>query len=440
MSDAPRKRITINAALLNMVGGPSGGKQNATRKQRKEKPPTHAGSSTSLRKALLAKLKLQRAEDADRQSSARTDVLAATRGPVTQSAGPTPTLASATAKPQNEDFQGAVSYLNALVAKRKEERRRRRSPKLQAPPPPALVPAHVPAPQLVPTTHLVPAPQLVPTHVPTTHLAPTHVPTTHLAPTTHLVPTHAPVLTIDTPVATVLPAALAMPSTTRGPGPALVHTLSARPKRFCRNRSVRAPAPRPHVAHAPPAAPQAHVPPTAPQAHVPPAYSNLKGGTRPTYRQLFGRTLKAAPTPIKITNQSEKDVARHRRAILDEIKKDRAEAADKSAPRMEKVRRIHRKSRRTTTRTFKLGRIGGKVGVLLKDQKTRRRITEEHTALKRKHIKDVRQYLRDRNLVKAGSSAPNEVTRAIFVNSILTGEVHNRNEKVALHNFTYKDE
>ena len=408
MSDAPRKRITINAALLNMVGGPSGGKQNATRKQRKEKPPTHAGSSTSLRKALLAKLKLQRAEDADRQSSARTDVLAATRGPVTQSAGPTPTLASATAKPQNEDFQGAVSYLNALVAKRKEERRRRRSPKLQAPPPPALVPAHVPAPQLVPTTHLV--------------------------------PTHAPVLTIDTPVATVLPAALAMPSTTRGPGPALVHTLSARPKRFCRNRSVRAPAPRPHVAHAPPAAPQAHVPPTAPQAHVPPAYSNLKGGTRPTYRQLFGRTLKAAPTPIKITNQSEKDVARHRRAILDEIKKDRAEAADKSAPRMEKVRRIHRKSRRTTTRTFKLGRIGGKVGVLLKDQKTRRRITEEHTALKRKHIKDVRQYLRDRNLVKAGSSAPNEVTRAIFVNSILTGEVHNRNEKVALHNFTYKDE
>ena len=107
---------------------------------------------------------------------------------------------------------------------------------------------------------------------------------------------------------------------------------------------------------------------------------------------------------------------------------------------MEKVRRIHRKSRRTTTRTFKLGRIGGKVGVLLKDQKTRRRITEEHTALKRKHIKDVRQYLRDRNLVKAGSSAPNEVTRAIFVNSILTGEVHNRNEKVALHNFTYKDE
>ena len=104
------------------------------------------------------------------------------------------------------------------------------------------------------------------------------------------------------------------------------------------------------------------------------------GGTKPTYRQLHNMTLrpKSKQLRLAITNSSPKDIKRHADQLKDED--------DVIKPT---GRRRVKKIKRTTQRTFKLGRRGAKIGVLLKDSKTRRKINEEHGKLRKKGIKQV---------------------------------------------------
>ena len=92
---------------------------------------------------------------------------------------------------------------------------------------------------------------------------------------------------------------------------------------------------------------------------------------------------------------------------------------------------------RTTKRSYTVGRNknGGTVGVLVKDAFTRKKIMSAHKELKKTHINDVKKYLREHNLIKAGCSAPNDVLRKTYESVMLTGDVVNTNEETLLHNF-----
>ena len=67
---------------------------------------------------------------------------------------------------------------------------------------------------------------------------------------------------------------------------------------------------------------------------------------------------------------------------------------------------VHRK---TTIKTYTLGKVGKKIGVLIKNRHTRRKIAHEQTLLKKKSILEVKNYLRKHQLLKAGSDSPNNV-------------------------------
>jgi hypothetical protein len=102
-----------------------------------------------------------------------------------------------------------------------------------------------------------------------------------------------------------------------------------------------------------------------------------------------------------------------------------------------RIMKMKNKIKTTTTKKYKLGRTPGSnvVGVLIKNNETRSRITNDLGELKRESIVEVRKYLHDHGLLKVGSDAPPDVLRNLYETTKLTGDVNNVNKQVLLHNF-----
>lgn len=97
--------------------------------------------------------------------------------------------------------------------------------------------------------------------------------------------------------------------------------------------------------------------------------------------------------------------------------------------------KIRKRLRKTITKRFKLGKQGNVVGVLIKNNDTRKKIQKEHGLLKNKNLSDVKKHLVEQKLMKIGSTAPPNIIRKIYEDSILTGEVENIGKDITLHNF-----
>ena len=92
-----------------------------------------------------------------------------------------------------------------------------------------------------------------------------------------------------------------------------------------------------------------------------------------------------------------------------------------------------------TTRTYKytLGKKNGArhIGLLIKNRETQKRIKQEVSKLKQQPIQEIKNYLRNKNLIKLGSQAPNDVLRKLYEDSILAGEITNANTNNLVYNF-----
>jgi hypothetical protein len=97
--------------------------------------------------------------------------------------------------------------------------------------------------------------------------------------------------------------------------------------------------------------------------------------------------------------------------------------------------------KKTIKKNYTLGKstINKTVGVLLKDRATRKKVLNAHKEIKKHNINDVKEYLRNHNLIKIGGNAPNDVIRKMYEASMLTGEVTNINKEAMIHNFIKDD-
>ena len=96
-----------------------------------------------------------------------------------------------------------------------------------------------------------------------------------------------------------------------------------------------------------------------------------------------------------------------------------------------KLRRI------TRTYKYKLGKKNDRrhIGLLIKNRETQKKIKQEVSQLKHKDIQSIKNYLREKNIIKLGSQAPNDVLRKLYEDSILSGEITIVNNNNLVYNY-----
>ena len=100
---------------------------------------------------------------------------------------------------------------------------------------------------------------------------------------------------------------------------------------------------------------------------------------------------------------------------------------------------LHKRHGGSKKTRHKLGKYGKKVSILIKNRQTRKKVKDGHRQLKQTSITEVKNYLKDRQLLKSGSTAPNDVLREIYEKSILAGDVSNKTSGALMHNFLAKN-
>ena len=178
-----------------------------------------------------------------------------------------------------------------------------------------------------------------------------------------------------------------------------------------------------------------------------PPYGILKNGSKPTYRQ-WKKTLKKQHDissdyknneKILINTGSNNDLQQSE--IIDKFDfTDRKQKLDyiKNKLRVNEPQKRKIKTRRVR-RKITLGKYEGKVGVLVKNKRTRKIIKNEVYVLKKKPIIEIKEYLRKHNLMKIGSAAPDNICRWTYENAFLSGDVYNKNTDILLHNWNEDD-
>ena len=171
-----------------------------------------------------------------------------------------------------------------------------------------------------------------------------------------------------------------------------------------------------------------------------PPYSSMKGGTRPTYREYIRQqTLKKDRNKhhkSHITIENKPDIIDNERSkkleqIKARFKSNKDPEKKKGGKRMMKIKKCTRTIKR------KLGKIDGtrKVAVLIKSRESRKGVQTEKVKLGQVSIIDIKKYLKDKNLIKAGSKSPNDVLRKMYEQAILAGDITNKSDGILLHNY-----
>jgi hypothetical protein len=86
---------------------------------------------------------------------------------------------------------------------------------------------------------------------------------------------------------------------------------------------------------------------------------------------------------------------------------------------------------------FELGRNkkNKSVNVLIKNNNTRKKIECDKINFKKTNLSTIKNFLKKQNLIKFGTSAPNNLLRDMYENSKLCCEIHNENSQNIAHNF-----
>lgn len=140
-------------------------------------------------------------------------------------------------------------------------------------------------------------------------------------------------------------------------------------------------------------------------------YGNLKNGSKPTYKMY----------------QTQGNVQTHQPQF---------QPHDQSQPdSIESVQDPIILEEKEVKKTFKLGKSGRTISVLIKNNKTRKKVEDKKTEHKKTQLSTIKNYLKEKNLIKYGTTAPSKLLREMFETSELCGGILNQNKDVLIHNF-----
>ena len=152
-------------------------------------------------------------------------------------------------------------------------------------------------------------------------------------------------------------------------------------------------------------------------------YGVLKGGTKPSYRQYYNKTIK------KHSFNNNANYGNNGSNHKSGLKKTNHKKIKQQPRKLKQVRR------KTTIKKYKLGKHGKTISILIKNNKTRKIIQNAQRELKNVPIHDVKNELIKNNLLKLGSTAPSNVLRKMFEESNMAGEILNTGGDTFMHNY-----
>ena len=93
-------------------------------------------------------------------------------------------------------------------------------------------------------------------------------------------------------------------------------------------------------------------------------------------------------------------------------------------------------------KTFHLGKNpkNKSISILIKSNKTRKHVENTKTDLKKTKLNTIKNYLKTKNLIKFGTSAPSGLLKEIYEASKLCGDVYNNNANTLIHNYNINNE
>ena len=154
--------------------------------------------------------------------------------------------------------------------------------------------------------------------------------------------------------------------------------------------------------------------------------------------QNLKNKIKEKQMVISNTNTNTITTEQENQVVIQENVKTPDNRPETVATNVESIKQI---LKRTIRKKYTLGKTKNNrtVGILIKDRNTRKQVLTAQRELKKKSVNDIKTYLKDHNLIKVGSNAPNDVLRKMYEASMLAGEITNSNSDTLLYNLLKDD-
>jgi hypothetical protein len=147
-------------------------------------------------------------------------------------------------------------------------------------------------------------------------------------------------------------------------------------------------------------------------------YGNLKNGSKPTYK-MYQTQGQSHPQQIHQQQSQSRPEQNYSTQHQDQ--------SDYTNPIILEEKEVKK--------TFKLGKSGKTISVLIKNNKTRKKVEDKKTEHKKTQLSTIKNYLKEKNLIRFGTTAPSKLLREMFETSELCGGIMNQNKDVLIHNF-----